>query len=396
MRIAKYLTLTIFAFQISIYTATAFSFGQFVSGVADTLGIVNAQSKDNNNDGNERVNIQNLKVFEADKNLKAVAQNNQNSIATIKNVNNNDDLSLDAGEENFYAGESVENVDEDNFHSDNVIYKVQKGESIYSIASYFGISAETILSYNKIDEKEIKAGMILEVPSTPGILYSITKGDTLNKLAEKYKIDVNDITLYNGLLENESLAVGEEIFLPGAKEEKKEAEKTKTKAKITNKSQVATNASIASLGNLSKYIKYLGKGSTAQNNKIADVKKYASLPKFPGYYIYPAPGTNRTQTLHGKNGSDFAGKIGTAVIASAGGTVKVAKSSGYNFGFGNYIIVGHPNGTETIYAHLSAVNVTVGQNVAQGQKIGALGSSGNSTGPHLHFEIRGAYNPWAW
>ena len=100
--------------------------------------------------------------------------------------------------------------------------------------------------------------------------------------------------------------------------------------------------------------------------------------------------------MHGKNGSDFAGKIGTAVIASAGGTVKVAKSSGYNFGFGNYIIVGHPNGTETIYAHLSAVNVTVGQNVAQGQKIGALGSSGNSTGPHLHFEIRGAYNPWAW
>ncbi len=379
-------------------TLSAASLSSWISGVADTLGLVNAQSKDkdNNNDGNERTNIQNLKVFEADKNLKAVAQNNQNSIATIKNVNDNDDLSLDAGEENFYAGESVENVDEDNFHSDNVIYKVQKGESIYSIASYFSISAETILSYNKIDEKEIKVGMILEVPSTPGILYSITKGDTLNKLAEKYKIDVNDITLYNGLLENESLAVGEEIFLPGAKEEKKEVEKTKTKAKSINKSQTATKASIASLGNLSKYIKYLGKGSTAQNNKIADVKKYASLPKFPGYYIYPAPGTSRTQTLHGKNGSDFAGKIGTTVVASAGGTVKVAKSSGYNFGFGNYIIVGHPNGTETIYAHLSAVNVSVGQNVSQGQKIGALGSSGNSTGPHLHFEIRGGYNPWAW
>jgi murein DD-endopeptidase MepM/ murein hydrolase activator NlpD len=100
--------------------------------------------------------------------------------------------------------------------------------------------------------------------------------------------------------------------------------------------------------------------------------------------------------MHGHNGADLAGKMGTPILASAGGVVRVAKSSGYNFGYGNYVIVTHDNGSETVYAHMSGVTVSPGQRVSQGQQVGTLGSTGNSTGPHLHFEIRGAYNPWAW
>jgi murein DD-endopeptidase MepM/ murein hydrolase activator NlpD len=332
--------------------------------------------------------------------LKAVTMSENMQKRTL---NNQDDLTLDANEENFYAGESTEKED-DSLHSDNAIYRVQKGESIYSIAAYFSISPETILGLNKISEQEIRPGTILEIPPVDGVYYEVRKGDTLAKLAEKYKIDLDDITLFNGLTENETLAVGDEVFIPGAtppKVEKKDNKKD-TKNRNTDKNKNLTSKTKTGtiidpvLGNLSKYIRYLGKGSTAQNSKLSDLKKYASLPKYGGYYTMPAPGTARTQTMHGHNGSDFAGKVGTSILAAAGGTVRVAKSSGYNFGYGNYVIITHPNGTETLYAHMSSVSVSVGQQVGQGQNIGAIGSSGNSTGPHLHFEIRGAYNPWAW
>jgi len=369
----------------------ALSFNKMLESFGSTLGIVKAEEDSNRNESNE--NIQSLKVFEPDKNIKAATLPDQ---LPKKSLNNEEDLSLEAGQDNFYAGENLEKEDED-MHSDNAIYKVQRGESIYSIAAYFSISAETILSFNKISEKEIRPGTVLEIPPVDGVYYEVKKGDTLRKLADKYKVELDDITLFNGLLENESLAVGDEVFIPGAKPEKKEAKTpAKNASKSTKKGSTIAAVFDPVLGNLSKYIKYVGRGSTAQNSKLSDLKKYASLPKYPGYYIMPAPGTSRTQTVHGHNGSDFAGKIGTPVLAAAGGTVRVAKSSGYNFGYGNYIIVTHANGSETVYAHLSRVLVSQGQPVGQGTQIGAVGSSGNSTGPHLHFEIRGAYNPWAW
>jgi murein DD-endopeptidase MepM/ murein hydrolase activator NlpD len=137
-------------------------------------------------------------------------------------------------------------------------------------------------------------------------------------------------------------------------------------------------------------------GDTSHLNTSGDIAKYSSLPKYAGYYIFPTPGAVRTQKMHGNNGVDLGNKTGAPVLAAAGGTVTVAKAGGYNYGYGNYIRITHPNGTETIYGHLSRVDVSVGQTVDKGQQIGAVGSTGNSTGPHLHFEVRGAYNPWAW
>jgi murein DD-endopeptidase MepM/ murein hydrolase activator NlpD len=81
-------------------------------------------------------------------------------------------------------------------------------------------------------------------------------------------------------------------------------------------------------------------------------------------------------------------------MASASGKVIVAKSGGWNGGYGSYVVISHPNGTQTLYGHLSAVTVSVGDEVSQGQTIGRMGSTGKSTGVHLHFEIRGARNPF--
>ena len=85
--------------------------------------------------------------------------------------------------------------------------------------------------------------------------------------------------------------------------------------------------------------------------------------------------------------------MGAPILAAASGTVIVAKSSGFNGGYGEMIIIQHDNGTQTLYAHLSSVKVSVGQQVNRGDVIGGMGSTGRSTGPHLHFEVRGAITP---
>ena len=102
----------------------------------------------------------------------------------------------------------------------------------------------------------------------------------------------------------------------------------------------------------------------------------------------------KTQGLHGYNGIDLAAPTGTPVLASASGDVIVSRGYGWNGGYGNYIVIKHPNGTQTLYAHLNEVIVSSSWHVVQGQIIGYVGATGKSTGPHLHFEVRGAKNPF--
>ena len=104
-------------------------------------------------------------------------------------------------------------------------------------------------------------------------------------------------------------------------------------------------------------------------------------------------------TRHTHTGLDIGAVFGTPIGAADTGIVSFTNTDGWGGGYGNYVIITHGNGYSTLYAHLSAVNVSVGQAVQRGQQIGAEGSTGNSTGPHLHFEIRfnGAYqNPLAY
>jgi murein DD-endopeptidase MepM/ murein hydrolase activator NlpD len=234
------------------------------------------------------------------------------------------------------------------------VYIVREGDTIQTIAKLFNVSPNTIIWANDLRKKTIKEGDTLVILPINGIRHTIKKGDTIKSVAKLYSADITDIELFNGLIEHSTLTIGETLIVPEGEivepVVKKVVAKTPTKAK------------------------------TVTSN---------------GYFIRPLVGGIRTQGVHGQNGVDIAASIGTSVRASAQGTVILAKNGGYNGGYGNYIVIQHPNGTQTLYAHLSAVYVNQGQTVGQGVTIGAVGNSGRSSGPHLHFEIRnGPRNPF--
>jgi murein DD-endopeptidase MepM/ murein hydrolase activator NlpD len=102
----------------------------------------------------------------------------------------------------------------------------------------------------------------------------------------------------------------------------------------------------------------------------------------------------RSQGIHGSNAIDIAAPEGTPIYASASGQILIVKGSGWNGGYGSYVVIEHSNGVQTLYAHNSKNVVGVGQWVEQGELIAYSGNTGRSTGPHLHFEVRGAKNPF--
>ena len=315
-------------------------------------------------------NVQTIRVFEAGKTFgEELSVGGKQEKEVFEDFAFSGDRDLDGHNKGF----EHENISTKN---DRAMYIVQEGESIGSIARYFGVSVDSITTTNGIVNNKIKVGQVLEVPSISGINYVIKKGDTLDKIVKKYNVDTDDVALYNNLFGDDTLSVNDEIFLPGAKTLVEE----KT---IKNNLTIKTN-------------KRWVKGNTEYLNTTVSVNKYASLPQFPDYFTHPSPGATRTQKMHGANSVDLANTKGAPVVASAGGVVRIAKSDGYNFGYGKYIIITHPNGTETLYAHNSELLVSSGQSVNKGQQIAKIGSTGNSTGPHVHFEIRGAYNPFAW
>lgn len=237
------------------------------------------------------------------------------------------------------------------------LYEVREGDSLSEIADMFGVSTNTILWANDIkDASTIRPGDSLLILPVSGVQHKVTKGETLAGIAKKYSADLDEVASYNGLSVSSALASGDTIIIPGGDLAPKATAKTGSKAK-----GVASKA----------------------------------LPAISGYFGNPVPGARLTQGIHGTNGVDLGAPSGTAVYAAAAGTVIVAKGGGgYNGGYGNYIVISHDNGTQTLYAHLSSLAVSGGV-VAKGELIGKVGNTGRSTGNHLHFEVRGAKNPFA-
>ncbi len=249
---------------------------------------------------------------------------------------------------------SLANVDGANNSDQISIYTVRKGDTLSSIAKMFDVSKNTILWANDIKAGSVSPGDRLVILPVSGIRYVIQKGDTIASLAKKYKADKEDIAQFNDVNVNDALVIGDTVIIP----EGQLADTPNTSAPKGSKLVVSTGKNIT------------------------------------GYFIRPITGGVRTQGIHGHNGVDLASKYGTPIMASASGVVIVSKTSGYNGGFGNFIVVEHPNGTQTLYGHLSENLVSVGGKVEQGDVIGKMGSTGKSTGNHIHFEIHGAKNPF--
>lgn len=237
------------------------------------------------------------------------------------------------------------------------LYVVREGDTLSQIAEMFDVSAKTILWANDISSpSKIRPGDSLIILPITGIRHIVKKGDTLASIAKKYEGDIDDILAYNQLASAEDVNVGDTVVVPGGVMTQPTPAKKATPSR-TKGTTVAT-----------------GSGSAG--------------------YAHPLPGAVRTQGLHGYNGVDFGAPAGTPIYAAAAGEVIVSKSSGYNGGYGLYVVIKHSNGTQTLYAHNTRNAVAVGETVAAGDVVGYVGSTGRSTGNHLHFEVRGARNPF--
>lgn len=244
------------------------------------------------------------------------------------------------------------------------IYVVKQGDTVAQIAEMFEVSVNTILWANDMKKNDkLKEGEILFILPVSGVKHIVTKGQTLGSIAKMYKVDALTITGFNGISENAKLAIGDELIIPNGQMPNDD---------VPNAPRPTTNYYATS-----------------------------TLREAIGYFINPVPEFRRkSQGLHGpgRRGIDLAAPTGTKILASAEGKVMLARK-GYNGGYGNMVIIEHPNGTKTLYAHLSKINTQTGAQVTQGELIGLVGSTGRSTGPHLHFEVFNAKNPgsdWSW
>lgn len=233
------------------------------------------------------------------------------------------------------------------------IYVVHKGDSISQIAKMFGVSVNTIIWGNDLKSSIISEGQVLVILPVSGVRHLVVKGDTLQSIAKKYKGDLKEIMQFNSIASADAvLSPGDEVIIPD------------------------------------------GEVAPQFSNYVTNTPRGTNGPNYEGYYMRPIIGGRKTQGLHGYNGIDLGAPLGTPVFAAAGGDVIISRNYGWNGGYGNYIAISHPNGTQTLYAHLNEVVMYEGARVAQGQLIGYVGTTGKSTGPHLHFEVRGARNPF--
>lgn len=245
------------------------------------------------------------------------------------------------------------------------LYVVREGDSLSQIAKMFGVSVNTIIWANDITGPVHVGDKLVILPIT-GVEYTVKKGDTVASIAKKFNVDVLDISQFNGVA-NSTLAVGEIIIVP-------DGELASTQPIILRQGKI-TNA-----------------------NLPPEPLHNANGPSYPGYYAMPIAigGACLSQGLHGYNAVDIAHTPkGTPIYATAAGTVIVARNNGgWNGGYGNYVVISHDNGTQTLYGHASKVLVSSGDLVAQGEEIALVGATGEATGPHLHIEVRGAQNPF--
>jgi len=235
-------------------------------------------------------------------------------------------------------------------------YRVVDGDTVSSIAQKFGISIDTIMWENNLKSVDsIKPKQILRILPVTGVKHIVKRGETVYSISKTYQVDTQNIIDYpfNTFSNDEtfSLSAGQEILIPDG-----------VKPKET----------------------------------IIDTKRYATKTVAPipgvvgeGSFMWPTSGYISQKFSWYHQANDIANKSNPPIVAAQGGTVVTA---GWNAGgYGNYVVVDHGNGYRTLYAHMlnNSVAVSAGQRVSKGQKLGNMGSTGRSTGTHLHFEVKG-------
>ncbi len=253
-----------------------------------------------------------------------------------------DQTATDADFEN-----TTEYSDSEDLSLSYISYRIKKGDMIGYIADEFGVTQDTIISVNNIRQSRlIQPGQYLKIPSMPGILYTVRTGnETITTIAKKYKIEAEKCALLNNLGVEDQLPAGKILFLPGAELD------WVTRQEIN--------------GDLfKKPIK----------------RSYYTSSKY-GWRTSPFDGSKRT--FH--SGIDMACPTGTKIYAALPGKVTVA---GWSPVFGNYVIVSHHSGYQTLYGHMSQILIAKGRYVDTNTVLGLVGSTGMSTGPHLHFTVK--------
>jgi murein DD-endopeptidase MepM/ murein hydrolase activator NlpD len=225
-------------------------------------------------------------------------------------------------------------------------YTVRPGDSVVSIAKRFRLSADSIISINGISSaRAIKAGTTLKIPNMDGLVYRVRAGDSLGAIARRYRTEMTRLADANDL-GSSVLVPGQSIFIPGARLSTSELKRV-----------FGEFVAWPIRGTISSYFGY-------RPNPFTGIRQFHA-----GLDIVAAPGYPIHAAMDGK-------------VADVG----------YNSVFGNYVIVSHADGFQTLYGHMTSYSVVRGQKVAQGSVIGKVGNTGYSTGPHLHFGLfkRGA------
>lgn len=219
---------------------------------------------------------------------------------------------------------------------------VQSGDNISSLAFNFGLNQDTIISVNKITSTRLlQIGRVLNIPNQDGILHTVRAGENLSSIAERYRVEQESIKVVNELF-SDKVVTGTELFIPGARLDRTRLQEINGDLFIWPVRGVVTS----------------------------------------GYGWRRDPFNRNRRQFH--NGIDIRGNTGTPVRAAMAGRVSRV---GWDNVYGNYVIINHHSGYRTLYAHLNVIRTRSGAQVSQGERIGDVGSTGLSTGPHLHFTI---------
>lgn len=226
-------------------------------------------------------------------------------------------------------------------------YTVKNGEAVSTIANKFGLKLGTLISFNNIrNVKRIQVGMKLTIPNQDGLLYTVVRGDSLGLISRRTGVTYEALLDANNL-DSPVIQPGQKLFIPGA--------------------NLAGAQLRQALGEL--FI----------------MPARGRLTSGFGYRRDPFTGLRR---FH--NGIDIANASGTSIRAAMEGRVS---DVGYHSSYGNYVVLSHEGGYQTMYAHLISYKVKKGQRVSQGESIAQMGNTGYSTGTHLHFSVFLRNNP---